>query len=195
MTDKTGFTDEDLSQFLDDEASAEMTARIEDALNTDVQLQQRVEQLSVASHTYKQAFDNLLTLAPASPVLEPPSQERFGNLRLIAASLVAGAVLGLGLMYPWQGQATPNWKDVVASYQSLYVPETLTAVQNTPQERQAGLVSLSERLGFDLRTLPEIEGLTFVRSQELGYEGRPLAQLTFLTGDNGPVALCIRESP
>ena len=39
--------------------------------------------------------------------------------------------------------------------------------------------------------MPEVAGLSYKRAQQLGFNGKPLAQLTFLAADGGPVALCI----
>ncbi|MEL6934946.1 MAG: hypothetical protein AAFO17_17950, partial [Pseudomonadota bacterium] len=53
------------------------------------------------------------------------------------------------------------------------------------------LSRLTDKLGFDFDALPDVDGLTFIRAQELGFNGKPLAQLTFLNSQNEPVALCI----
>ena len=44
---------------------------------------------------------------------------------------------------------------------------------------------------IDLSTLKQIEGLDYKRVQILGFDGQPLAQLTFLSKVGAPVALCI----
>lgn len=195
MTPKTGFSDDDLTRFIDKEAGQERSALIQDALSNDVLLNHRVEELTQASDGYKAAFDDLLAFAPEMPYIEPAQTTRsFGHLGLAAASMAAGVVLALGLTYSFQSAAQADWKDVVANYQSLYVSETLTTLDISSAQQIQSLSELSDRLGFDIKNLPDIDGLEFVRAQELGFEGRPLAQLTFLNSENGPVALCIVQT-
>ncbi len=96
-----------------------------------------------------------------------------------------GVIAAIGVTWStWQTQEE-GWRDVVANYQSLYVTETLAQVD----QQRADLKRLSGALGIDLTALPEVEGLSFKRAQQLGFNGRPLAQLTFLTAEGGPVAL------
>lgn len=194
MTHKSDFSDDDLTRFIDKEAGRELSMRIKAALKTDADLRQRHGNMVQVSADYKATFDELLSLAPASPKLNGFKEGSSWNLRVVAASMVAGALLAWGLTIPVQPSMATDWKYVVANYQSLYVTETLSLTNVSESEQKASLTRLSERLGFDVATLPSVDGLTFVRAQELGFEGRPLAQLTFLTADEGPVALCIVET-
>ena len=50
---------------------------------------------------------------------------------------------------------------------------------------------MSEAIGIDLTNLPQTEGLTFKRAQLLGFNGKPLVQISYLREDGTPVALCI----
>ncbi|MEL7256692.1 MAG: hypothetical protein AAFN80_02475 [Pseudomonadota bacterium] len=194
MTQKSDFSDDDLTRFIDKEAGKELSLRIKAALKTDADLRQRHASMVQASADYKAAFDDMLSFAPAPPEIDETAQEPSWNLRVVAASMVAGALLTWGLTLPFQSATSADWKDVVANYQSLYVTETLSLSNISEAEQKASLSRLSGKLGFDVATLPAVEGLTFVRAQELGFEGRPLAQLTFLTKDQGPVALCIVQT-
>ena len=193
MTQKSDFSDEDLTRFIDREAGEELSARISTAMRSNPELRQRHDHLVKASGDYKAVFDDILSLAPAPPKIDAADREPRWNLRVAAASMVAGAVLAWGATLPFHSTGA-DWKDVVANYQSLYVTETLSLSKISKDEQNASLERLSGKLGFDVATLPDIDGLRFVRAQELGYKGRPLAQLTFLTTDQGPVALCIVET-
>ncbi|WP_317056744.1 MULTISPECIES: hypothetical protein [Roseovarius] len=194
MTQKSDFSDDDLTRFIDKEAGKELSGRIKAALKSDANLRQRHDRMVQASVNYKAAMDSMLSLAPAPPEMDIPSREPSRNLRVAVASMAAGALLTWGLTSSFPSSAGSDWKDVVANYQSLYVTETLSLSNVSQTEQNASLVRLSSKLGFNVATLPEIEGLDFVRAQELGFKGRPLAQLTFLTTDMGPVALCIVET-
>lgn len=194
MTQRSDFTDEDLTRFIDKEAGRELSAKIKAALRSDAELNVRHDRLVQASLNYKANFDGMLTLAPQPPQIDDLPRQPSWNLGVAAASMVAGALLAWGITLPFQNSDAQGWKVAVANYQSLYVTETLSLTNITEAEQKASLVRLSRRLGFKLGTLPDIDGLTFVRAQELGFQGRPLAQLTFLTADQNPVALCIVET-
>ena len=191
MTDRPGFSDQDLSAYLDDEAPAELSAAIRSALQSDPALRARLEELQAGQEAFVTAMEEVLQSAPTMPELPRAVTHSQRVWPLGLAGVAAGAALALGL--GWSGIVAPDpgWRDVVANYQSLYVTETLAPVALTPQEQQADLQRVSEGLGLDLSALPQVAGLTYKRAQQLGYKGQPLAQLTFLTAEGGPVALCI----
>lgn len=192
MTDKIIFSDQDLSCYLDGEASADMMAAIADALARDPVLRARLEELKAGEDSFAAAMTVALKSAPALPEITPAPPAPANHSWRIGMAVGAAAALGLSWNI-WQAPEA-GWRDVVASYQSLYVTETLALVDQSPAAQQADLERLSEGLGIDLTGLPEVDGLSFKRAQQLGYRGKPLAQLTFLTAGGGPVALCIVET-
>ena len=191
MTDARHFTDEDLGRFLDGEADAELTHAIRTAMKADEELSSQVAALQGARDQFAAAFEPLLSLAPEPPTLPEMPQQGVPAWATGLAGMAAGIVLALGAVWSLTDRSGPNWRDVVANYQSLYVTETLAQVNDTPEQSAQKLQELSKVLGLDLTQLPEVEGLTYRRAQQLGFKGKPLAQLTFLTKDGGPVALCI----
>ena len=192
MTERTGFSDQELSAYLDGEAPEDVSGAIEEALPGDPALRTRLERLRAAQDGFVAAMEAALAAAPDMPELpQPLAQKTAGAWPYGLAGVAAGAVLALGLGWNVWHRPDPGWRDVVANYQSLYVTETLAPIEQTPEARQADLQRLSAGLGIDLTGLPEISGLSFKRAQQLGFKGKPLAQLTFLTADGGPVALCI----
>lgn len=192
MTTAGGFSDQDLCAFLDGEADDALCAAIREASASDPQLRDRLETLRSASDVFAAAMDAALAAAPPMPELpHVPARRGFGTWSVALAGAVAGAVLVLGLTWDGTPPAKAGWRDVVANYQSLYVTETLAKVDLSPDAQQADLARISEALGFDLTDLPEVAGLSYKRAQQLGFNGKPLAQLTFLAADGGPVALCI----
>jgi hypothetical protein len=128
-------------------------------------------------------------------VIEPPKP--LINLKLALGSV---ALLMLGFFGGWQSQYLldndTRWHQYVAIYQALYIPNTLTHIKNTPQNQQKELdrvVLISgKRVGLD--QLNSYKGLNYKRAQILGFEGKPLVQLTFLTQHDNPVALCILKA-
>ena len=200
MTQNPTFTDEDLTAFLDGEADDALAAAIGDALETDAELNARLAALDIPLAPLNQAFDALLADAPPMPALPEQTPQtapapRFGwgwGAGTFGTGLAAGLAVALvtGFGQP-EAPPPPGWAAFVASYQSLYTPETLASVTTTDAERVAQLANVSEALGLDLTTLPDANGLVFKRAQVLGFNGKPLVQLAYQRADGTPVALCI----
>lgn len=201
MMDTAQFTDEQLTAFLDGEADAELYAQIEVALETDEALGEQLAGLDIPIAQIAQAYDALLTQAPPMPALPVQVQGLsrrgvgiWGMVGVFGTGIAAGLAMaifsGLGTTAP----AQTGWKAVVASYQSLYSPDTLAGASIDPTEAQAQLVQVSELIGADLTQLPQIDGLTFKRAQVLGFKGKIFVQLAFVRSDGTPVALCIIDA-
>ncbi len=202
MTQPRMFTDEELTAFLDGEADDALATEIGEALETDAALNDRLSTLDIPMAPLKQAFDALLADAPpmpplpeAAPAQAPATAPRFGwgwGIGTFGTGLAAGLAVAVftGFGQP-EPAPPPGWVAFVASYQSLYTPATLASVTTTDADRAAQLQTVSEALGLDLTSLPEVEGLTFKRAQVLGFNGKPLVQLAFQRADGTPVALCI----
>jgi len=202
MSELRAFSDEELTAFLDGEADAALEAEISDALETDEALADRMGSLTVPMDAIVGAFDELLGSAPPMPDIAPPVPAPANtNARLswtwglgtfgtgLAAGLAVAFFVGLGTPTPEPAQR--GWVSFVASYQTLYTTATLANVNPSPQETALQLASVSEAIGIDLAGLPQAEGLTFKRAQLLGFNGKPLVQISYLRDDGTPVALCI----
>lgn len=196
------FSDEDLTAFLDGEADAALEVAISQALETDEDLGERLAALDIPMAAITQAFDGLLADAPAMPDHVPataPKPAANTNARPrwgwgiatfgtgLAAGLAVALFTGLGTPEP----APRGWVSFVASYQTLYTTATLDAIDPSPQEAALQLAAVSEGIGIDLTALPQAEGLVFKRAQLLGFNGKPLVQISYLRADGTPVALCI----
>lgn len=199
MTTGRSYTDEELTAYLDGEVSAELEQEMRGALAIDSDLARRLEAMSLPIEDLRGAMDRLLRNAPAMPAQDVPDAERWRGRRTSAAGWAASWAVGLaaclaigvfagGVMFR---PAPPDWQDVVASYQSLYVFETLSSVQNGSLAAVGKLPELSETFGLDLTLATRDPEIEFKRAQLLGYKGAPLVQLAYLTADGDPVALCI----
>jgi hypothetical protein len=95
-----------------------------------------------------------------------------------------------------QRTAAPTWQDAAATYHALYVTETLTDVAETASQAGIRLQGNAARLGQTIAPghIDVVSGLTLKRSQLLGFEGRPLLQIAYLSENGAPVALCIMKS-
>ena len=185
------FSDDDLGLYVDGEAELELVTSIEKALRNNPELAQRIANLRATTQNFRSVYTQLLDQAPETPPFLQENETRGRPVLLALASMVAGAAIMFGGLHFQQTNENPGWKAVVANYQSLYVTETLTSNAVDPAQRTQVLSRLTDKLGFDFDALPDVDGLTFIRAQELGFNGKPLAQLTFLNSQNEPVALCI----
>ncbi|WP_162938076.1 anti-sigma factor [Kiloniella sp. EL199] len=195
----TQFTDENLTAFLDGEATDDLAYQIERALEVDAVLKTRLEDLSLPVDELKKAMQQVRDQAPDLPSVltedATVSNRRSGNWAYagsLAASVLISLIIG-GLFartYLAPDEAR-GWKSYVAAYQSLYVGQTLDTIELTPEQIQKNLDNLSVEMGIDLAKMTSGSELIFKRAQLLGFKGKPLVQLAYLSPEGQPVALCI----
>lgn len=184
-------TDIELTMYLDGEASAELSAEIEERIKVDPILAQRLTSLEISITILQRAFDPQLLDAPAAPdslndVPQPSAVRVLGPVAALVASFALGIVVSDAL-----DQGPPDWVEAVAAYQALYVTDTLN-LPGQSAERTAHVMEWAQQeLGVDLRPALEIEGLTFKRAQKLAFEGAPLLQMAYLDSNGVPFAFCV----
>lgn len=193
MTDRF-FTDEELVAYLDGESDFAPADEIRAALPLDAALQKRVEALSFDSEVIAQGFQHLAPEANALPHLPSPRKSSFGMNNVAAAAVVAllcGSVAGFAFS---NKEANPNnWIDYVAAYQALYINATLSGVNTSAATQRAELQRVTSAIGKDisLDALQFTNQVDYKRAQILGFKGKPLIQLAFLSRTGEPIALCI----
>jgi anti-sigma factor RsiW len=116
----------------------------------------------------------------------------------ILALVFTGGLLAGGFFNPQQQQQQqvaeqkPGWREAAARYVALFSKDTLVGMPADDATRQLNLQRVASALGLPLSeeviAYPELE---FQGTQLLQLEGKPLAQISYLYGDNTPVALCI----
>lgn len=189
------FTDEQLTAFLDGELDKNTAEKIERALTHNKGLQQRLNELEINKPGIRLSFDSLLSQAPEFP--EHLIEEPKSPINLWAGLSAAAVLLFVGFWGGWQSQLLLNnndrWHEYVAVYQSLYIPSTLNHIDQPAQIQKDELTRVSMITGkkLPLEALTSVSKLDYKRAQILGFEGEPLAQLTFLTAMDTPIALCI----
>lgn len=197
-------SDEQLVAYLDDQLDSEQRQRIDAAVAADPMLGLRLQWLNRSSLPFKAAYDELGRQAPVdrlqamldtlpAPAAAPLSRRWF---LAAAAGLVASGVLADRLFLGWQmSQQKSNWRQLVADYMALYVPQTLDHLPSDETAQQTQLRTIDARLGLSLvpaqLKLPRAE---FKRAQILEYDGVPIAQINYLDPAYGPMALCITRS-
>jgi anti-sigma factor RsiW len=157
-------------------------------------------------------FADLLNGQAAAPAT-PPADEKVVPLRrppwagmrpvwqMAAAASIALTMFGVGIvagviLKPQPTvitDATRNWMEAVAQYVSLFSEQTLAGMPADPAAREAGLRRVSTALGLDIsrEKLASLPALDFRGTQLLQLEGRPLAQIAFMSDTGKPVAICI----
>ncbi|WP_057465147.1 hypothetical protein [Pseudovibrio sp. POLY-S9] len=197
------YTDEHLRSYLAGSLDPETAQQIEADLESDPILEQRLLALEGLLPVVQQGFaeipdaDHLKQLenkifaqpTPANDHAVAPTFVRTWGTR--AATLVIGLAIGTGFMY-WADDAT-DWRQEVASYQALYVKETIASLNRSEDELKQELAEASTAVGqqLNLSDLNDLEGLKLLRTQVLGHEGAPLIQIVFADPNGAPVAFCI----
>lgn len=185
------FTDEDLTAYLDGEADSALRQGIESALASDARLEGRLRALDIPLGAMRGALSPAALSAPEMPRnLLPTPFTSHTRLSLVAALALAAALGALGA-YMWRPAASPGWMDVVASYQSLYVTETVANANQPPDMTAEVLAGFGSDHGIDLTPAQSVDGLDFKRAQILGFKGKPLLQMAYLSEDDVPFAFCI----
>ena len=202
MSDASRFTDEQLTAFLDGERQHTPYTEIEAAMKSDPSVGQRLRELEIDRGVITDSMQDLLSIAPDAPELpEVKTQEQEKNSGWLRANLIAAAVSAIMLFggvlgYSLAGKETNDWHDYVAAYHSLYINNTLAHVNNSESRALEELERVGSAIGKNLsfETLQGMRGLDYKRAQILGFEGKPLAQMTFLSKMGNPIALCIIRS-
>ncbi len=189
------FSDEELVAYLDGENDFAPVVEIAAALKTDVALAKRLAALRVDTDEIAKSFGGLLNAERRFPELPPVPQARIRYRAMFAAAVFA-LVLGFGAGWSTSGLHKLDWRDYVAAYQALYINGTLAHVDQTDAAKQSELSRVSAAIGksIELATLNVSPELEYKRSQILGFKGKALVQLAFLTSTGQPLALCIIRS-
>jgi anti-sigma factor RsiW len=200
MTESFHYSSEELTAYLDDEVSPDVRRRIGSALDVNANLRIQLESLTLDRATLKTAFEGLLQSAPSyrvthvTPVkpMPIPTDNRVKFAVVAALCAMMGWVAATGI-FP----TTPTtWQQKAAVYHSLYVNGTINSLVFNPENMKLELARVTMALGKpilleNLQRVPEFE---YKRAQILGFEGRPLMQVAFLSRLGAPVVLCIMRS-
>ena len=190
------FTDCELRTYLVGDASRPLEQNIETALSSDPELERRLMALDNVAASVRGTLKIIPSAARLETLLQTPKPTRVKSGSFwgvsIAASILAGIILG------WSGKDyviddQPTWQMEVASYQALYIPQTIAHLDRDPVNLSSQFKRASTALKLDLpqEKLAEIEALTLFRAQVLGFQGQPLIQIVYQSETGAPIALCI----
>ena len=215
------YSEETLRRFLDGELPADLTDEIVAAMEQDDTLEQRIlaldefhgsvepEATGLPDEAKRQELEEWLREAHARFEQnqatrgklqgESASDRQRGGFALVrrwgalAATLALGVVIGAGGYDRYLQDQPLSWQMEVASYQALYVTETLSGLDNSPEILSEQIAQVSDvlRLSELGPRLDDLGSLELVRAQVLGFNSLPLVQVAYLDPDGEPVALCI----
>ena len=200
MSPPDDFSDTDLSAWLDGELDATRRAQIDTWLREQPEAAARVRLWAADRDALRARFDPVLgeVVPPAlvDTVWQHRAHPRWAQAAMVAGLLVAGAVVGAGGMWQWQGQRTASaiaaartadaagtpagWVQRAALAHSVYVPEPRHPIEVRAQEEHLSRwltrrIDIPVKLfvlrgeGFELmggRLLPDAGG----KSAQLMYE-------------------------
>lgn len=189
------FSDEQLIAYLDGEADHAPMDEIDLALSSDKALALRLHALRMDKERLTAGFQAALDPAKKPPLALLAANQNRWIKHAVAASLI-GLVVGFGAGRIGTAPAQDGWKDYVAAYHYLYTASTIDTVENTPAVQQAELDRVGSAIGkqFSAASLRDLPNVDYKRAQILGFNDQPLLQLTFLTDDGEPLALCILKA-
>ncbi|MEX0853379.1 MAG: anti-sigma factor [Bauldia sp.] len=210
-TDNDRPGDDVLVAFIDGELGDEERAGIDALLAADAELRARLEALKRGGRRFAEAFEVLLAAAPAgrlnavlasaahSRAAPPRGWRRLAAIAAAVAIFVAGAAVGSVAPRLWPGKPVevaqapaPGWRQVVAEYLVLTTSDTLSIIPESPAILSDELTAIGAKLGIELSAdklaLPHVY---LKQAQLFEFRGRPLAQIAYLSRDDGPVAFCI----
>lgn len=186
------FSDEELVAYLDGESDYAPMDDIAIALRTDRALAKRLEALRVDTKQISASYDASFDLNKKLTFNLGEASEPRWSIPGIAASILFVGV-AFGIFQYWLQPQERDWKDYVAAYQFLYTTSTLSNVQNslTVQQQELDRVGAAIAKKIPVAALAGFPEVEYKRAQLLGYKGKALIQLTFLSGTGEPIALCI----
>lgn len=203
-----------LRAYVDGELSPEERAKVEFAVAHSDTLKKQLDAMKASCLPYRTAFDaQLLPAIPAhlqkqldamSAVAQsapPPGSNVVRPRRWFLGSMGVGVGIaasfaaGFAARPFWFSPEQSDWVKAVASYQALYVRDTVGKVQDTP-ERTRQIIDSFQRQTNTKLVVPDLgdAGLEFRRIQRLGFGNQPLMQMAYLPADGKPGALCVLPS-
>lgn len=200
MSDIVNHSDEQLTAYLDGELGSQDAAALEHALEKSSDLRKRLDRLRIDTEAIGQAGEALLKSAPplpedlVGPTVDEPKSGPFRWPAIAAVALLC-FLAGAGISKLFFSAPEDTWQDFAAVYHALYVGNTLNHIDQQDTAAEAELARVSGAIGKTIN-LGDLKGgpLDYKRAQILGYKGKPLLQLAFLSKIGAPVALCIYRS-
>ena len=188
------FSDNRLLAYLEGSLGESEARAIEDAVADDPALESRLMALDPFAAAVQQAFEGVPAEAPQVELPTPVAMRSTsgGAWRLMAVAASVG-VLAVSATFWATRPSELGWAAQAAIYQSLYVPETIASLDDSPEALDAQFARAEAQLGRSLNreVLEDLPGLDLKRAQLLSFKGKPLVQIVFADAQGQPFAFCI----
>jgi len=188
------YSDQELKAYLDGSFSEDEAVLLEDALSRSPELEQRLLALEPLSPFAREAFaavppdTRLKGLLPSETTQKSP--RRAAQLSLVAC--LAGAI-GFALAAFVAPSNDLGWREQIAVYQALYVPETIASIQPSDAELDLQFGRGTDVLGREVRPdmVRGLNGFELRRAQVLQSAQQKIVQIVFAGPEGEPFAFCI----
>ena len=201
------YSNDTLKEFLNGTLAEDTARAIETALETDTELGERIMALDTFAAPIREVMEVLPSQdrierlqanieTAAAEAAKPAVPSTSWGWQKVAASIAIGLVVGWSantISTPTPEPTKPSWRMEVASYQKLYVNETVAHLDTDPAILTRQFERASKAVNLDLMqdALKGVENLTLARAQVLGFSGKPLVQIVYKDAKGMPIALCI----
>ncbi|MGB5863582.1 MAG: hypothetical protein WBG95_04725 [Sulfitobacter sp.] len=183
------FSDEELAVYIDGQADTGLENRIAAAMRDDPVFAAHVDTLKAPIAAMQEAFALSTLRAPEMPAYLTPAPTPQRSSFVLPLAIAAS--FALGVVTTNFTRPAPGWIDRVASYQALYVEDTLMGKVQDVAVTQLVLEQTQAKLGVDLDSVPQLDGMVFKRVQILAIDDRTLIQFAYLADDGTTFALCL----
>lgn len=188
------YSDQQLKSYLDGSFSEEEALVLEDALSRSPELEHRLLALEPLSPLAYEVFatvpsdERLRGLLPSEATQKSP--RRVAQLSLVAC--LAGAI-GFALAAFMAPSNDLGWREQIAAYQALYVPETIASIEPSEADLDLQFVRGSDVLGREVRPdmVLGLDGFELRRAQVLQSAQQKIVQIVFAGPEGEPFAFCI----
>lgn len=177
-------SDADLTAYLDGEADNALIAQVQAGGDA---VARRLAALDVPMDVLRAGLSVDAIGAPDLPTHVLRRRASLAWPASVAAAFVAGILL-TSVLRP---ASPPDWIDAVASYQALYVAQTVEGALQPVSTTDAVIGQIETAFDVDLTRARDVDGLTLVRAQMLGIGDAPLLQIAYRTADGTPMAFCL----
>jgi anti-sigma factor RsiW len=211
-----------LRAYVDSELSAAERQSVEVALAHSPELRLQLAAMKASCLPYQAAFDaqvmpempealkkQLMSMSAVANVptqISPKVQElprrRWLNFAGSGLALAASFAAGVAVKPAWFSGAgakpvddVADWAKAVASYQAMYVRDTVERVRDTEANAKR-VISEFQSQSPAVLVVPDLSavGFEFKRIQRLAFNDKPLIQMAYLPQRGKPAALCVMSA-
>ncbi len=214
-----------LRAYVDSELSTGERQRVDAALAHSAELRSQLEAMKASCLPYQAAFDvqampempealrkQLMAMSAIASVPAQPLQQsiqvgqlprrRWMNFAGGGLALAASFAAGMAVKPAWFSSAeskpvddVADWAKAVASYQAMYVRDTVERVSDTEANAKR-VITEFQSYGQTVLQVPDLSkaGFQFKRIQRLAFKDQPLIQMAYLPEKGMPAALCVMKA-